>query len=129
MTDTLSTRMLRIAHETEASTDSGDERAVARHIAGVLVTDDMDQREISDACARTIASWFAIGHGPGQAFVSTGTVPVDSGDLYHDLCGGPAGYDSWSPFSKLCADMLGTYLVNRADRGTPVAGWSDLWVR
>lgn len=81
-------------------------------------------REISDGCARTIASLF---HG-GQAsvsysFVSTGAIPTPFDDLIRDLW--PTSPSD--PGEKLMLSMLGTYCANRADRG-PVEGWSRLWV-
>lgn len=82
--------------------------------------------EISDECARVIASWWYEGMGAGYAFVSTGAITTTPTDLWRRLCAD--SYDSMSADDKLCADMLGTYLLNRDERG-PVEGWSGLWVR
>lgn len=100
-----------------------------------------EDREISDACARVIASWHYAGQASdGYAFVSTGAIPEDlmteddsseiwwSGpsQVWDDLFG-RGHYDTLSADDKLAADMLGTYLVRAGTRG-PVAGWSQLWV-
>ena len=85
-------------------------------------------REISDACARVIASWWHNGQGsPGYAFVSTGAYG-SSTDLWRDLTDNGREYDRADADDRLALDMLGTYLLNRDDRG-PVPGWSRLWVR
>ena len=82
--------------------------------------------EISDACARVIASQRYEGQWSlGYSFVSTGTVPEDGADLWRELF--PRYYDL-GPRDKAVADMLGTYLTAHAGRG-PVDGWSSLWVR
>lgn len=81
--------------------------------------------EISDACARVIASMYHGGQSSiGYAFASTGVLPEDSGDLCRGLFG---PYDGLSADERLLFDMLGTYAVNREDRGT-VQGWSRLWL-
>ena len=85
-------------------------------------------REVSDACARTIASWWHSGQASlGYRFVSTGAITTPCDDLLHDLLE-PGDYAEMDADDRLCADMLATYCLNRDDRG-PVAGWSNLWVR
>jgi hypothetical protein len=112
---------------TEPTTDpnsSDDLRAVMAHIHAVR--DSSESGEISDACARVIASWHAEGMGVGQAFASSGAIS-SSTEVWRDLFG-HGHYDRLSADDKLAADMLGTYLLNRSDNG-PVEGWSGLWVR
>lgn len=83
--------------------------------------------EIDNATARVIASWYASGDTAQQAFVSTGAIVDDR--LWRLLTDDGALYDAAPTEShKLALDMLGTYLLNRSDRG-PIAGWSTLWVR
>lgn len=104
---------------------SGDERAVVTEVIRVRAegTD-----EISDGCARVIASWFHGGQASaGYAFTSTGAITTeDPSDLWREL--GGREYADQRPWMRAVLDCLGTYLLNRADRG-PVAGWSNLWVR
>ncbi len=89
-------------------------------------------REISDACARVIASMYHGGFtGPlrsshGYSFVSTGTIPEPADALWLELFG---------PYDKLRSDderllfgMFGTYALNRPDREVGVPGWSSLWL-
>lgn len=83
--------------------------------------------EISDACARVIASWWASGMGVGQSFATTGAVTTPSDDVYGDLTDNGRLYTSASPDDKRALNWLGTYLLNREDRG-PVEGWSGLWL-
>lgn len=88
-----------------------------------------EEREISDGCARTIASLYAT--WADGAFTTTGA--IDNPDrVWWSLFGGPdhngvSFYDGMGP-ARLLADMLGTYLV-RAGRRGPVPGWSHVWAR
>ena len=101
---------------------SNDERAV--NIA--CQTAQSEKREISDATARTIASWYHDGQWTdGYKFVSTGAIS-DPTALWRELV--ITLYEGETPANRLALDMLGTYLLNAGKRG-PVAGWSDLWVR
>lgn len=85
------------------------------------------QGEITDACARVIASWWHNGQASlGYAFTSTGAIPDDPSDLWRELCA--ADYQRMAPQDKRAADALGTYLRAAGPRG-PVDGWSTLWVR
>lgn len=81
-------------------------------------------REIAHGVARAIADTFHDGSRVALAFVSTGYVPAESGDLYRILV---PEYHRLSAQERRWADWLGTYLVHRKDRETPVAGWADLW--
>jgi hypothetical protein len=92
-------------------------------------------REISDACARMIASLWHGGQGTsGYSFASTGAIPDDPHLVWRDLFG------PWNPRrgefeayadsgrqDQRAMDALGTYLHNAGPRG-PVAGWSDKWL-
>ena len=104
-----------------------DEEAVDIHIDAREAADD---GEISDACARVIASWYSEGEGTaGYEFASTGA--ITSATLYRELTrmgSGRSLYERASPNRKRALDWLGTYLANRADKG-PVPGWSDIWIR
>lgn len=106
-------------------------RELSRDEAAVLVEVQAAQdegREISDACARVIASWFSGGESAaGYAFVSTGTVPRDPDVVvWRELVGDT--YATHPAWLRLALDALGTYLVRAGERG-PVEGWSKLWVR
>ena len=86
-------------------------------------------REVSDGCARTIASWW---HAPdnGEAalrFVATGEIATPADDVWRGLWT-PAEYAALSTAHRLALDMLSTYLLHREDRG-PVPGWTRMWVR
>lgn len=104
---------------------SGDERAVALEVT-LVQADGTD--EISDACARTIASWFHNGQASaGYAFVSTGAITTeDPSDLWNEL--GGREYGDQEPWLRAALDCLGTYLTHRESRDA-VDGWSNLWVR
>lgn len=85
--------------------------------------------EISDACARTIASWY---QHPGMTeesarFVARGEICTPADDVYRGLISSE-DYNYASPAHKRALDMFGTYLLNREDRG-PIEGWSSMWVR
>lgn len=82
-------------------------------------------REISDGCARTIASQW---HSPGNstaAFSTTGAIIGSIDALWADFF--LPVRERRSESDKLAADLLGTYLLNAGPRG-PVAGWSNVWV-
>jgi hypothetical protein len=83
--------------------------------------------EISDGTARTIAAmWHGGQDTAGYRFASTGAIEPDGVTaIWRDL---GADYSTASADDRLALDMLGTYLLNRANRG-PVAGWAHLWVR
>jgi hypothetical protein len=81
--------------------------------------------EIDDATARVIVSLYHAGQASASySFASTGNIS-DPTDVYRECF--PGDYNSLTWDEQAVANMLGTYLVNRADRG-PVAGWSKLWV-
>lgn len=107
---------------------SSDQEAVNTEVALASV----EGREITDGCARTIASWYASGNETkGYAFVSTGAIKESGTAVWRsltDMGRGPSAYDRATPADKLALDMLGTYLVNAGERG-PVEGWSGVWVR
>lgn len=91
-------------------------------------TDEYGSGEISDACARVIASWYGTGDDTHvMRFCSTGAVTdeITPSELWHRLAGDH--YHIVSADDKLALDFLGTYMQNRADKG-PVEGWSDLWL-
>lgn len=104
---------------------AGDALAVALEVRAVQ---EAGTGEISDACARVIASWRHGGQAsPGCAFVSTGAITTDDpSDLWHDLCGN--AYGETRGWERAALDCLGTYLINRESRDA-VPGWSGLWVR
>lgn len=81
--------------------------------------------EISDACARVIASMYHTGQASeSYAFASTGAIPEESGYITRQLF---PELDGLSADEMLILGALGTYLINRPDRG-PVEGWSRLWL-
>lgn len=85
-----------------------------------------EEREITDACARVIASMYHSGQASlGYSFASTGTIGEDSTPLWRELFD---DYKGMSVDEKLLADMLGTYLVNADHPRGPVEGWSGLWL-
>lgn len=88
--------------------------------------------EISDACARMIASVYHGGqYTAGYAFASSGAICC-ADEVWRDLFG-PFEHGQYKTYAacngdeKLAADMLGTYLVNKGTRGR-VPGWSTLWL-
>jgi hypothetical protein len=88
-------------------------------------------REISDACARMIASqWHGGQASLGYSFASTGAIPAETSGLWRELF---TDYGRLRTADKLAADALGTYLISVV-RGNgwkargPVAGWSGLWL-
>jgi hypothetical protein len=98
----------------------GDSELIARECAAKQAAGE----EISDACARMIASQWYIGHA-GASFVTTGAITTDPSTLWRILF--LPEYPTMVPADKLAADMLGTYLQRAGERG-PVAGWSGLWL-
>jgi hypothetical protein len=83
--------------------------------------------EISDACARVIASMYHNGGtSVGASFASTGAIIDDPSSVWGDLFDSPTGFYHAMGTDQLMADMLGTYLVRAGTRG-PVEGWSGLW--
>lgn len=84
--------------------------------------------EISDACARVIASLYHDGQASqSYSFASTGTI-ANATALFRELF---PDYDSLSEDEKRMASMLGTYIIRATDaNGTrpPVGGWADLWL-
>lgn len=88
---------------------------------------EAEDREIDDACARVIASWWADGSDTvSYGFASTGAIQGSGVEVYRALV--PDGaYDQQSAEDRRALDWLGTYLLNREERG-PVTGWSDLWL-
>lgn len=100
----------------------GDEKAVFAEVRA-----KSGREEISDACARTIASWYHDGGtSDTHAFVSTGAIQADN--LWRQFTDDCTLYESADANHKATLDALGTYLLNREDTG-PVPGWSDLWIR
>lgn len=89
----------------------------------------LGKEEISDGCARTIASWYHNGQASlGYSFVSSGAIPAEPSDVWHDLTDNGKAYESAERDDRTALDMLGTYLTNAGPRG-PVDGWSNRWVR
>lgn len=107
---------------------SGDELAVVAEVAAARAED----REISDACARVIGSWLAVGMGPGQSFASTGAIVTDDpSDLWHVMAREVHDREDTPAWLRDALGFLGTYLVARIrDHALgPVPGWSALRVR
>jgi len=109
-------------------TESGDARAVYQHGLDLL-EGRIEGPEISDGVARTFASWYYEGHQPlGYRFVSTGYVPTPCDDLIRELYP-RGGASAMNRADEAMYNLFGTYLLNRPDRNTPVAGWSGVWAR
>ena len=89
-------------------------------------------REISDGCARAIASQYM--DGPlGASFATSGAIGSPSGlwcELFLGINPGNGNtfYQDMDLPGRTAADMLGTYLVRAGVRG-PQPGWSETWVR
>jgi len=90
-----------------------------------------DGVEISDACARVIASMF---HNGGDSLTaslaSTGEIchGTSVGGLCRELFS-DATYSSLPPDERLLYDMMGKYLFARLYRGErTVEGWPHLWL-
>lgn len=96
---------------------------------------EREDREISDACARMIASlWHGGQDTLGYSSASTGAIPDDPSLLWRDLFG------PWNPRrgvfetyykasrqDQRVMDALGTYLHTVGPRG-PVTGWFGQWL-
>lgn len=94
------------------------------------VTAQANEREISDGCARTIASQYHDGQWSyGYSFASTGRIGCTSHALWHEMFG-HIEYDRTDDVTRLFMDMMGTYLIHAfRERGNaPVDGWSRMWV-
>jgi hypothetical protein len=98
-----------------------DSELIARECRTAVI----ERREISDACARVIASQWHNGQASlGYSFASTGAI-TDPSALWRELI---PDYDALQRGSdRDAANMLGTYLANAGIRG-PVTGWSNLWL-
>ncbi len=88
-------------------------------------------REVSDACARVIASLY-MDDDNGAALATSGAIIASPDTVWWSLFGGTDhngnGFYKTMGREALLADMLGTYLINSGERG-PVPGWSNLWLR
>ena len=104
-----------------------DDQLIASHIRYAQAR----QQEISDACARMIASQYHDGQASDSyAFTSTGAIS-DPDTVWRDLFylrTGDAMYFHMNTQEQAKADMLGTYLIHAGPRG-PVDGWASLWLR
>jgi hypothetical protein len=95
---------------------------------------ESEGREISDACARMIASQYHAGSASvSYSFASSGAIS-DATAVYRDCFYLPSGTAVYlSPAGKRAADFLGRYLIaavrasETSSRG-PVEGWSALWI-
>lgn len=84
--------------------------------------------EISDTCARVIASMYHGGQwSRGYALASSGAIVDGSDGLCSELFG---DYATLSPNAKMLYDMMGTYLLARVREGRtgPVTDWHKLWL-
>jgi hypothetical protein len=98
----------------------GDMEKVTAEIA-----ERFGSREISDACARVIASWYHNGGvSDSYAFVSTGAID-DPSALWREMF--PHYSSDTMVLERRMADMLGTYLLHAGRRG-PVKGWDSIWL-
>ena len=97
-------------------------------VRNALALAKAEDREIDDATARVIASWYHNG-GDGYAFVSTGSINGAS-RTWNDLTEDGKVYGYASAFEKECLNWLGTYLIHRfkETNGAPIHGWSGLWL-
>lgn len=97
-----------------------DEVAVDREVLAAQA----EEREISDGCARIIASWCYTGDSTlTYVFVSTGAIVTDDPcKLWRALA---SDYPNQPPRMQRALDCLGTYLVHRTNHGT-VPGWHAL---
>lgn len=73
-------------------------------------------REVSDACAVTIASWYASPGVVGRHLAALATgAPVDRDDLVVDLSETlEEHYATSNAQDKRCLDMLGTWVLRRS---------------
>lgn len=73
---------------------------------------DAEQREISDAAALTIASWWQGPRGTGLTFAALQSgLPVTVSAI-HDAC--HEVYGTAGPFDRKCLDFLCTWACNHA---------------
>jgi hypothetical protein len=86
-----------------------------------------DNRELSDGTARAIASSWHDGSRVALAFVSSGEIANNSSDTWRACGGEEYRARDTDERDRLALDMLGTYLLNRTDRG-PIPQWADLWI-
>lgn len=85
-------------------------------------------REVSDGCARTIASFYHEGgRSASFLFVMDGAVTVEPVSLWRELFG-HIDYEHTDHVTRLWMDMMGTYLIAAGMRGA-VDGWSQMWVQ
>ncbi|MGP4030245.1 hypothetical protein [Actinomadura sp. 3N407] len=83
-------------------------------------------QEISDACARVIASLYHEGQRSlSYSLASTGAITDHPEQVWREMFG--TLYSGASADEKLVMDMMGTYLT-RAGQRRPVCGWSGLWL-
>lgn len=86
------------------------------------------KREISDACARVIASLYHNGQASmSYAFASTGVI-TNATALFREMF---PDYDALSDDEKRMCSMLGTYIIRASDaNGTrpAVKGWPGMWL-
>lgn len=78
-----------------------------------------ERREMSDGTARRIASMFHDGSTLTLSFASTGAIVADSGEVWFAFF---PDYRNLPSQEKRWANWLGTYMINRADKG-PQADW------
>lgn len=85
--------------------------------------------EISDACARVIASQWACGN-MSATLSTTGMIDGDPSAVWREMFLPEYENGRMTRGDRLAADMLGTYLQARYRDGDtgPVAGWSGLWL-
>jgi len=107
----------------------GDDLAVALEVRAVQAA---GTAEISDGCARAIASWWFRHRDPaGSLFAWTGEVTADAdgdtSELWRQLGGREYATPDLPPWERAALDCLGTYLANRDNRDA-VSGWMDLHV-
>lgn len=90
------------------------------------VTAQAADREISDGCARTIASFYHDGGTSfSGSFATTGAVLTYPESLWSELFG-HINYHSADQVTRMFMDMMGTYLIKSGMRG-PVDNWSAVW--
>mgnify|MGYP000916683753 CR=1 FL=1 len=103
---------------------------------------ERNRTEISDACARIIASQYSQGMGRSQVFASTGAIieyPDDPCDgrggrlsgtvlLWRELF--PLDPIEWDVDTSTSANWMGSYLLNGCPDGSrgPIEGWASLWL-
>jgi hypothetical protein len=84
-------------------------------------------QEISDACARVIASLYHEGQwSSSYALASSGAITVEPDQLWRELFGD----FKLEPDELLMAEMLRAYIDRRWRSGQrdPVPGWSMFWL-